>query len=118
MSMSRDAEADQARDAESQAAVLDAVLAEAQSIAGSFTAEHSDNRLQPAASVVVDVGGDDRPLFVFSMDVDLEDDLDTDDYPLHEIQKLTSELRSLIIASSVVDWSWLVTAGTKATASH
>jgi hypothetical protein len=49
---------------------------------------------------------------------EFDDDLAADDYPLDEIEELTSALRSRIAASSVDGWSWLVTADTKAGAAH
>ncbi|MGB3410772.1 MAG: hypothetical protein WBA45_06200 [Microthrixaceae bacterium] len=110
--------ADAARDNERAEAALTEALAEAEKIAARFTVEQSGSPLQPEVSVDLDIGGDDQPLFVFSVDVDLADDLAADDYPLKEIQELTSTLRSQIAASTVVGWAWLVTAGTKTGAAH
>jgi len=118
MGMSWSDAADAARDAERAEAALAEALTEAETIAASFTEERSGSPLQPAVSVDLDIGGDDQPLFVFSMNVDLEDDLAAEDYPLAEIQELTSALRSRIASSTVVGWSWLVTTGTKAGAAH
>ena len=118
MGMSWSDAADAARDAEREEVALTEALAEAEAIAASFTDERSSDLLQPAVSVDLDIGGDDQPLFVFSMNVDLEDDLDADAYPLEEIQGLTSALRSRIAESTVVGWAWLVTTGTKAGAAH
>lgn len=110
--------ADAARDSELVDAALAEALTEAEKIAARFTDDQAGNPLRPEVSVDLDVGGDDQPLFVFSVDVDLADDLDADDYPLEEIQELSSTLRSQIAASTVVGWAWLVTAGTKSGAAH
>lgn len=107
-----------AHDAELADAALAETRADAEAIAAAFHDEWADNALRPAVSVGLDVGGDDQPLFVFSMNVEIDDDLDADEYPLDEIQALTSALRSRIATSSVDDWAWLVTAGTKASAAH
>ncbi|MDZ7733156.1 MAG: hypothetical protein U5R31_08575 [Acidimicrobiia bacterium] len=107
-----------AHDAELADAALAEALAEAEAIAASFGDERADNPLRPGVSVDLESGGDDQPLFVFSMNVEIADDLDADDYPLDEIQELTSALRSSIAGSSVDNWAWLVTAGTKASAAH
>lgn len=98
------------------AAELDVAEVAAKEIAAAFTAERSDSSLHPDVSVVLDVGGDDEPLFVFSMDVDLDEGLDVDEYPLDEVQELASELRSRIAASVIATWSSLVTVATKASA--
>lgn len=107
-----------ARDEEFNAALSDA-LGAAKTIAVAFSDEQVENPLQPAVSVDLEVGGNDLPLFVFSLNVDLDDDLDADSYPIDEIHELTSALRSRIAAATAVDgWAWLVTAGTKAGAAH
>lgn len=118
MASSWNSAADAARDAEREEPSLAGVLADAQLIAATFTDAGSSSHLRPEASVALDVGGDDQPLFVFTMDVDLEDDLDVAEYPMNDIQALVSDLRSRIAASSVVSWAWMVTAGTRAGASH
>ena len=107
-----------AHDAEAADAALGAALAEAETVAAAFSDEQLENALQPAVSVDLEVGGDDLPLFVFSLNVDLDDDLDADDYPIDEIQELASALRSRIATTTVDGWAWLVTAGTKAGAAH
>lgn len=100
----------------------DAALAEAVSIAedisARFTEQWTANPLRPDVSVDLNVGGDDQPVFVFSVNVDLKDDLDAGEYPLDELQDLASVLRTQVADSSVNDWSWLVTVGTKAGATH
>ena len=96
----------------------DAALAEAETIAGAFSDEWSAKPLHPAVSVDLDIGGDDQPLFVFSMNVEIADDLDADEYPLDEIQELSSALRARIASSSVDHWAWLVSSGTKAGAAY
>ena len=118
MGMSWSDAAAAAHDADRADAALAEALAEAQAIAASFSDESADNPLRPAVSVDLDIGGDDQPLFVFFVNFELDDDLAADDYPLDEIQELTSALRSRIAGSAVDDWAWLVTAGTKAGAAH
>lgn len=110
--------ASEAHDAERSDAALAGALAEAEDIAAEFSDEWSTRPLHPAVSVDLDIGGDDHPLFVFSMNVEIADDLDADEYPLDEIQELTSALRSRIAASVVDNWAWLVSPGTKAGAAH
>lgn len=118
MGMSWSDAAAAAHDADRADAALAEALAEAQAIAAQFSDESADHRLRPAVSVDLDIGGDDQPLFVFFVNFELDDDLAADDYPLDEIEELTSALRSRIAVSSVDGWSWLVTAGTKAGAAH
>jgi hypothetical protein len=60
-------------------------------------------------------GAGDRPVFVFELLVDLDDDLEADDYPVEQIGQLRDKLRSRITSSSRVDdWDWIVNTGTKA----
>ena len=118
MGMSWSDAAAEAHDAERADAALAEALAEAETIAVTFTDERSANPLHPAVSVDLDIGGDDQPLFVFSMNVEIADDLDANEYPLDEIQELSSALRARIASSSVDDWAWLVSPGTKAGAAH
>lgn len=100
--------------------LADAALAEAQSaaaaIAESFTSEWARSSLRPDASVNLDVGGDDQTLFTFSLNVDLDDDLDANEYPMDALQELASALRARVTASPVNGWAWLVENGTKASA--
>lgn len=107
-----------AHDAAAADAALATALVEAETVAAAFSDDQLANSLQPAVSVDLEVGGDDRPLFVFSLNVDLDDDLDADDYPIDEIQELASALRSRIATTPIDSWAWLVTAGTKAGAAH
>lgn len=106
------------RDSDHEGVALAQALVEAEAISSVFTEERSDISLLPRVRVDLDVGGDDQPLFVFSIYFDLDDDLAADDYPLDEIQDLTSELRARIADSSVDGWAWLVTTGTKAGAAR
>jgi hypothetical protein len=92
--------------------------AEAAAIAARFTAERTENPLRPDVTVDLDVGGDDQPLFVFSVNVDLDDDLAASEYPLDELQELASALRSQVAESPVNGWASLVTVGTRAGAAH
>lgn len=118
MGLSWSGAAAEAHDTELADAALAGALAEAESIAVSFTDEQSAHALHPAVRVDLDAGGDGQSLFVFSMNIDIADDLDADDYPLDEIQELSSALRSQIARSSVDEWDWLVSPGTKAGAAR
>lgn len=69
-------------------------------------------------SVVLDIGADDEPLFVFSLLVELEEDFDVDNYPDVEVERLRSDLRSRVPRTPVDDWRWLLTTGTKAGAAR
>ena len=118
MGMSWNDAAEAAHDAELADAALAEAQAEAEVIAARFTNEWAENPLSPKITVALDVGGDDRPLFVFSINVDLADDLDATEYPLDELQELASALRLQVAESAVYGWAWLVTVGTKAGAAH
>lgn len=107
-----------AHDAELADAALTEAQTEAEGIAARFTDDSADNPLRPVVTVDLDVGGDEQPLFVFSVNVELDDDLDAGEYPLDELEELASSLRSQVAASTVSGWAWLVTVGTKAGASH
>lgn len=87
---------------------------EALRLAGLLTAEWAATILRPAVGAELTVGGDDQPLFVFSIDVDLADDLAADEYPMDDLRELANELRDRVAGTPVDDWSWLVEVGTKA----
>ena len=112
-----DAAAD-AYDSDRGDAALAEVVSAAEEIAARCTQEWASNSLAPDVSVDLDIGGDDQPLFVFAVNVELADDLDSSEYPLDEIQELASALRGRVSGSMVAGWSWLVTVGTKASAAH
>lgn len=97
---------------------LAAALSSARDIATHFTDQWAGNPLVPEVRVELTVGGDDRPLFVFSLSIDLAEDLDADEYPMDEIGRLMSELRASVYQSPVARWSLLVTAQTKVGAGH
>lgn len=118
MPTSRGEAAAGAQEAERTDGALEEALTEAQAIAEGFSGERADDALRPAVSVDLEAGGDDQPLFVFSVSIDIADDLAVGDYPLDEIQRLKSALRARVAGSAVDGWAWLVTVGTKATAAH
>jgi hypothetical protein len=107
-----------AADAARAEAALDAALEAADSICTSFVTEHQDSPLSPDVSVSLEVGAEDQPVFVFSLLVELEDDLDPNDFPEDEIETLQSALRARIVNTPVDDWDWIVTTGTKAGAAR
>ena len=86
----------------------------ADALAADLSVEWAANALQPDVTSQLTVGGDDQPLFVFSIDVQLADDLAAEEYPLEEIQQLAGELRERVAGTAVDDWSWMVDIGTKA----
>ena len=103
-------------DSAAENAALIEADAVAQKIALDFATDRSSHPLAPDVTVQRDIGGDDRPLYVFQLDVDLRDDLASDDYPMAEIQELASSLRAKIAPTEVDRWSWLVSVATKGSA--
>lgn len=93
---------------------LTEALAVAESVADVFTQARAGADLGPSVSVRLAAGAEDQPMFVFELLVDLDDDLDVDDYPAEAIGDLQDDLRSRIAASDVDGWDWIVTTGTKA----
>lgn len=88
--------------------------AAAESVADAFSSDSVGVTLEPTVSVRLAAGAEDQPMFVFDLLVDLDDDLDVDDYPADEIGELQGELRRRIEASPVDGWDWIVVIGTKA----
>lgn len=86
--------------------------------AAAFAEVHQSSYLAPEVSVHRDVGSDDRPLFIFRLNVDLADDLASSEYPMDELQDLASELRSNLAGTEVDRFRWLVMLGTKAAAAR
>lgn len=85
----------------------------AQRVAAEFSQTHDSHRLAPEVVARRDFGPDDQPLYDFRLNVDLPDDLASSEYPMDEIQGLTSELRAEVTATEVNRWRWLVSVGTK-----
>lgn len=100
--------------AEQADVALGAADDEAQALATDLSATWATHRLRPNVTVRLTAGGDDEPLFVFSIDVELADDLAAEEYPLADMQQLAAELRARVAGTSVDDWSWMVDVGTKA----
>jgi hypothetical protein len=104
--------------AAADAARTDQALTEARAAADSvatvFSNDSVGGALEPTVSVRLTVGAEDQPMFVFELLVNLDDDLDVDEYPAHEIGELQDDLRRRIAASEVDGWDWIVTTGTKA----
>jgi len=95
----------------------EAALAVAREIAISFGQE-AQSELRPTIKVDLETGSREQPLLVFSLLLDLEDDLDAKDYPMPEIAGLEKDLRARIANSAVHEWDWIVIAGTKAGAAR
>ncbi len=92
-------------------------LAVAREIAIWFSQE-ARSELRPTIKVDLETGSREQPLLVFSLLLDLEDDLDAKDYPMPEIARLEKDLRARIEKSAVDEWDWIVIAGTKAGAAR
>jgi hypothetical protein len=93
-------------------------LEEAQRISGFFTHNWASDPLSPEVAVRLDVGAEEQPIFVFSLRLKLDDDLDPDEYPRDQIEQLKSDLRARIADSPVDEWDSVVVAGTKVAASQ
>jgi len=100
--------------ADQEVKALDEATAAADQVATTLAAEWATDLLQPDVIVELSTGADDQPLFVFSINVDLADDLPADEYPMDDLGRLATELRARVIATPVDDWAWLVDVGTKA----
>lgn len=105
--------AQDAADAAREDEALSAASAAAESVSGRFSADLGGTALRPIASVRLRVGAEDQPVFVFELLVDLDDDLDADEYPIDEISRLQDELRARIGESTVDNWDWIVNTGTR-----
>lgn len=114
MSYSASDAAQDAYDAQREEDALAEAAEEADALVARFGEDLGDDDLRPVASVRLAVGAEDQPVFVFELLVDLDDDLDADDFPLDRIGDLRDDLRSRIASSTVDDWDWIVNAGTKA----
>lgn len=62
--------------------------------------------------VVFDVpsGAEDQPVFTFTLQLDLPDDFDVDEWPGDDVARLTEAVRERVIGTPVDDWDWAVTA--------
>lgn len=102
---------------QADAAERSLALEEARRIGESFAHDWASDPLSPEVSVKLDIGAEEQPIFVFSLLLKLDDDLDTDEYPHREIEQLKSDLRTRISGSPVDEWDSVVVAGTKVAAS-
>jgi hypothetical protein len=105
---------DAAQDARRAEEVLTEAFNEAEALVDTFVTDLGGSDLQPVASVRLATGAGDQPVFAFELLVDLDDDLEADDYPVEQIGQLRDEFRSRITSSRVDDWDWIVNTGTKA----
>lgn len=85
----------------------------AKKVAESFTREWQKDRLSPDVTVDLEVGASDQPIFIFSLLLELSDDIDPHDYPSKEIETLQASLRDHIANSPVDRWKSVVVAGAK-----
>lgn len=106
--------AQNAGDAVRAEAALREAIEMAKKVGRQFGDDWRTDPLSPVVSVDVDLGGEDRPVFVFALLVELGDDLDVEEYPEADIGRLQDNLRARIAASTVDDWDWIVSTGTKA----
>lgn len=86
----------------------------ANDLAAELTAKWSSEPLSPDVRVELTTGEYGDPLFVFSVNVDLPDDLPAAEYPMDHLSGLKKYVRARIIATPVDEWKWLVEVGTKA----
>lgn len=103
-----------AADAERVAEELALALQLAHELCTSFSQDKRNAQLSPSTEVSLTTGAEDQHLFVFSLLLDLDDDLDAEDYPIAKIEELQNALRARITESPVDEWDWIVTIGTKA----
>lgn len=114
MSHSEDDAAQAADDAERMDTALLEAGDAAVEIAHGFEQAWEGDQLHPSVSVDLTVGGEDQPVIVFLLLVELDDDLDSEDYPADDVARLQRDLRERIPGSPVDDWDWIVSTGTKA----
>lgn len=97
-----------AYDAERAEVALTQAAHAAQEIAATFNREHEGSELHPTLRSDLTAGGDEQPLFVFSLVIALDEDFDADDYPSAVVEEFVSDARRRVEASPVDEWSWLV----------
>lgn len=85
----------------------------AEDVARSFAQDRGSGPLTPDVTVKLDTGAEDQPVFLFSLLLNLSDDLDPNEYPSEEIKALQSDLRARIAASPVDRWRSVVQAHAK-----
>lgn len=102
--------ADDARSEET----LNTAFEAARAICESFGVDQRGSSLSPTVSVNVEAGAEDQWVLVFTLLVELDDDLDPEDFPEDEIERLQSDLRARAVETSVDEWDWIITTGTKA----
>ncbi len=83
-------------------------------LAAELTGQWASDPLSLEVGVELTTGEYGDPLFVFSINFDLPDDLPADEYPMDHLSELKEHLRSRIIATPFDEWKWLVDVGTKA----
>ena len=86
----------------------------AEGTAGEFSRGWDASPLRPEVTVALVTGSEGQPLFIFSLNVDLDDDLAAAEFPADAMAELAADLRRRIVGSSVDGWAWLVTAHSKA----
>ena len=99
---------------ESSNSAISVRLADAETIARSFTADWAAHFLHPVASVDLDTDAYGEHLFVFSLDIDYDvESFDPAVFPSDRVAELTADLRSRLQNSSVGRLQSLVSVGTK-----
>lgn len=99
---------------EEEAVAFEQAMAIANDLAAELTGKWAAEPLSPDVRVELTTSESGDPLFVFSVNIDLPDDLPAADYPMDHLRGLKKYLRARIIASPVDEWKWIVEVGTKA----
>lgn len=102
-----------AYDADREQEALDQAADAAEAIARELEREWQGGEAEPSVSVALNVGGDDQPVFVFSILLGLDEDFDVAEWPAQILDDLKASLRSRVSGTDVDDWDWLVTAAIK-----
>lgn len=105
---SEDAAADAAAADEGDRVLLHAIDT-AETLAADFVDAWTSDPLSPDVTVGLEIGAGDQPVFVFTLLVDLDDDLPAEEFPEARVERLQSDLRSRIASTEVDDWDWIVT---------
>lgn len=99
-----------AADADREQAAFDRAQDTAAQLVADLNGEWEASGVTTRLSLEVPAGADDRPVFTFTLLLDLADDFDAADWPADQVEQLSEEIRGRLIGSPVDDWDWLVTA--------
>ena len=92
---------------------LEATTERGRQLVEEFLGAWADHQLSPGLAFSVEAGGDDQPLFVFTIQVSLEEDFDAAEWPADAVEELTADLRSRISGTEIDNWDWFVGASIK-----